>query len=240
MNNNNKCNQETLNNINNFINNANKTIACDSNCQKANQENKLKQIYLDSLTNSASYSAQEQTAYKNYIVSTQGQEAYNNEIDKQLNDKANTIADTYTKLFNENMYNTELSLGTYKGLLVNFQNLVDYYMSYLNDNVNYENNSKIKTSDVLTNHRKTYYENQNIDRIKYINTFLFYFYYLFVILFAVFYFIYPTELSNVKLIFILFLMIIYPFIAAKIFTFIIYIYNFIVNNILPKNVYKTI
>ena len=238
--NNNNCNQVTLDNINNFINNANKTLSCDSNCQKANQENKLKQIYLDSLTNSASSSAQEQIAYKNYIVSTQGNVAYDNDIDKQLNEKADTIVDTYSKVFNENIYNTELSLGTYKGLLVNFKNLIDYYLSYLNHNINFENNSKIKTSDVLTNHRKTYYENQNIDRIKFINTLLFYFYYLFVILFVIFYFMYPSELSYIKLIIILFFMIIYPFIQSKIFTFLVYIYNFIVNNILPKNVYKTI
>ena len=240
MNNNNNCNQVTLDNINNFINNANKTLSCDSNCQKANQDNKLKQIYLDSLTNSASYSAQEQTAYKNYIISTQGQSAYDNEIDKQLNEKANMIADAYTKAFNENMYNTELNLGTYKGLLVNFQNLIDYYLSYLGNNIQFENNSKIKTSDVLTNHRKTYYEDQNINRIKYINTFLFYLYFLFVILFVIFYFMYPSELSFLKLIVILFIMIIYPFIASRLFSFLVNTYDFIVNNILPKNVYKSI
>jgi len=240
MNNNNNCNQVTLDNINNFINNANKTLSCDSNCQKANKDNKLKQIYLDSLTNSASSSAQQQIAYKNYIVSTQGQNAYDNEIDKQLNEKANIIVDAYTKAFNENMYNTELNLGTYKGLLVNFQNLIDYYLSYLGNNIKFENNSKIKTSDVQTNHRKTYYEDQNINRIKYINTFLFYLYYLFVILFLIFYFMYPSELSYLKLIMILFIMIIYPFIASRIFSFLVNTYDFIVNNILPKNVYKSI
>lgn len=230
----------TLDNLNSFINNANKTLSCDSNCQKMNRDNKLKQIYLDSLTNSASSSAQEQVAYKNYIISTQGQSAYDNEMDKKLNDKANHIAKVYKKLFEENIYNTELSLGSYKGLMVNFNNIVDYYLSYLNKNVRFENNNKIKTSDVLTNQRKTYYENQNIDRIKYINTFLFYFYYLFVLLFIVFYFIYPSELSNVKIAIILFLLIIYPFVSSKIFTFMVFIYNFIVNNILPKNVYRTI
>jgi hypothetical protein len=233
-------NQITLDNLNNFINNANKTLSCDSNCQKMNRENKLKQIYLDSLTNSASSSAQEQVAYKNYIISTQGQSAYDDEIDKQLKIKADSIAKAYKKIFEENIYNTELSLGTYKGLMVNFKNIIDYYLSYLNKNVKFENDNKIKTSDVLTNQRKTYYENQNIDRIKYINVFLFYFYYLFVFLFIVFYFIYPSELSNIKLLMLLFLLIIYPFIASKIFTFLVYTYNFIINNILPKNVYKTI
>lgn len=233
-------NQMTLDNLNNFINNANKTLSCDSNCQKMNRDNKLKQIYLDSLTNSASSSAQEHVAYKNYIISTQGQTAYDDEMDKQLNDKANLIAKAYKKIFEENIYNTELSLRTYKGLMINFKNIIDYYLSYLNKNVRFENNHKIKTSDVLINQRKTYYENQNIDRIKYINSFLFYFYYLFVFLFIIFYFIYPSELSNIKIIVILFFLIVYPFVANKIFTFMVFIYNFIVNNILPKNVYKTI
>lgn len=231
--------QLTLDNINQFIENANQTLSCDANCQKANQENKLKNIYLDSITNSASSSAQEKIAYKNYIVATQGQTAYNDEIDKQLNEKANVIAQTIKKVFDENIYNTELSLGSYKGLLSNFINVVDYYVLKVSKNIRYENNSKIKTSDVLTNERKTYYEDQSIERIKYINKILFYFYFLLIILLIIFAFIYSSELSYFK-IFLIVILITYPFISSKLFSFLIYLYNFIVINILPKNVYKTI
>lgn len=232
--------QLTLDNLNQFIDNANKTLSCDTNCQKANKNNNLKNIYLDSITNSASSSAQEQIAYKNYIIATQGQSAYDNEIDKQLNQKANMISDIVIKIFNENLYNTELSLGTYKGLLINFNNLVDYYVLNVNKNARFENNSKIKTSDVLTNERKTFYEDQSIERIKYINKLLFYFYFLLIILLIIFAFIFPLKLSYLKIFVIVILLVIYPFIALKLFSFLIYIYNFIVLNILPKNVYKTI
>lgn len=233
-------NQITLDNINNFINNANQTLSCDTNCQKMQKENELKKIYLDSITNTTSSSAQQQIAYKNYIIATQGEEVYNDNIDKQLNEKANIIADAYKNNFDTNMYNTELSLGTYKGLLINFQNIIDYYISYADKNVNTYNNNRIKVSDVLTNERKTYYENQNIERIQLINKILFYLYFLIVILFLIFMFIFPANLSYIKLIIILIILVIYPFMSSKIFTLIVNIYNFIVNNILPKNVYKTI
>jgi hypothetical protein len=232
--------QIILDKINNFINSANQTLSCDAECQKKNQENKLKAIYLDSLSNSASSSAKEKIAYKNYIIATQGQEAYDDQIDKQLNEKAQKISDEFKKIFDEYANNIETSLGSYNGLLINFQNIIDYYILYSDKNIEFENKSKIKTSDVITNERKTYYENQDTERIKYINTIFFYFYYLLVILYFIFIFIYPSDYSYLKMGLILFFLIIYPFIASKIFLLFIYIYNFVINNILPKNVYKTI
>lgn len=233
-------NQILLDNINNFIKNANQTLACDYDCQKKAEQNRLKTIYLDSLTNSASSSAKEKISYKNYIISTQGQEVYDDIIDKQLNEKANIISNEYAKVFNEYTDNIQTSLGSYKGLLTNFQNIIDYYMSYSNKNIHFENKSKIKISDVLTNERKTYYENQDIERIKYINIAFYLLYYLIVIVFVIFIFIFPSNYSYFKVFIILILLIIYPFISSKLFSFIMYMYDFIVENILPKNVYKNI
>jgi hypothetical protein len=217
--------QLTMANFNDFLTKANMTLSCDSECQKNKNILQLKQKYLDAQTNVTSASAQEQIAYKNYIVYSEGTGAYNDKLVTKLREKANIISDTYTKQFEENFKNTEILLGTYEGLLTNFNNIVDLYVNYTKENIKFINNNKIKISDIQTNHRKTFYEDQNIDRLKLINNILFYLFYLILILFIVFSFIYPSNYSISYKIVIVFLLGLYPFISTTLFLYFVKLYN---------------
>ena len=244
MNLNQSNNEINMNNLADFLNKANNILSCDSECQKNNKINELKQKYLDSVTNSKTSNIQEEQAYKNYIVYSQGTQAYNEHLDKSLNEKANKIAQMYEKNFNDNFSYVMTLLNSYKGLLVNFTNIYDYYFKFLDENTKYENNSKIQTADVLTNHRKTFYEEQNIDRIKLINTILFWIYYIFSVIFVVLFFIYSSNyrlISRILITIILFIyFIIYPYIAFKTSVIVINSLKNIKNSIFPKNIYTNL
>ena len=228
-----------FNNFNKLIGQASDAILCNSECRKNRQEELLKQNYLNSQTNLATAPNQEQIAEKNYIVFTKGESAYNDFIDKRLDDKANNISDKFLENFNSESQKIKTEVSSYTGILINFRNIVDLYLNYKRENIELYKKLKEETNDVLTNERKTYYEDQNIDRLTSFYSYLFLtIYIIFVICFASFTLIYPSSYSwKVKLL-ILIVFIILPFISTMIVGKIIYLL-YEIYDLLPKNVYKT-
>ena len=114
----------------------------------------------------------------------------------------------------------------------------ELYSVYLEKNQATQKNIKSHHADVLTNDRKTYYENQEIDNLK------LYYYYFFmtiyvicIICFVVFGFIYPSQTTLLKRLLIFIGLVILPSISTWILgtaiKFVHYLYS-----LLPKNVYK--
>jgi len=229
--------QFDMNKFNTMISQASDSILCNSDCKKQRQVEKLKQNFLNAETNLASASNQVQVAEKNYVTFTQGSVAYNELLDNQLHKKAEIIAEKFTEKFNEENTKIKSQINTYSGLLINFKNIFDLFIKYKKENVLLFKKLKEGTNDVLTNERKTYYEDQNIDRLK-----LFYFYFLlvvyiiFVICFASFSLIYPSQSNWMVRLVIFIALIALPFVSTWILGIIIYlIYEGY--NLLPKNVY---
>jgi hypothetical protein len=128
---------------------------------------------------------------------------------------------------------------TYSGLLLNFNHVSDLYIKLVQENTKLELEVKNKFSDVLTNDRKSYYEDQNIDNLRFYHKIFMGLYIIILIVFVVSIFMFPSSLSKGVLFAILIIFIIYPFVCNKIFLFLFNIYNSILN-VLPKNVYKDI
>jgi hypothetical protein len=103
-------------------------------------------------------------------------------------------------------------------------------------------NSKIEkklfknSGNVLTNDRRTYYEDQGIDNLKWWRYLFLSFYIIVVIAYVILFFIAPSNYSSFKKIGILILFIIYPFAAPYIFYFVVDIVKRILA-LLPKNAY---
>ena len=92
--------------------------------------------------------------------------------------------------------------------------------------------------DVLTNERKTYYENQEIDSLKfYYLYFLIGIYVICVICFVIFSFTYPSQLSSIAKLLTIVAFIALPFFSTWILGMIIFLAHK-VYNLIPKNVYK--
>ena len=68
------------------------------------------------------------------------------------------------------------TLNEYQNNLLNFDNLKDTYNYYKTDNVTLSKNAKMSNSNITTNYRKTYYEEQGISNLNYYYDVLFYIY----------------------------------------------------------------
>jgi hypothetical protein len=232
------ANQFDLNKFNTVMSQASDAILCNSDCRQKRQSEKLKQNYQNAQTNLASASNQVQVAERNYVTFTQGEPAYNELQDNQLQQQAQIIADKFNENFNEETVKIKSQINTYNGLLINFKNIFDLERKYREENRELQKELKEETNDVLTNERKTYYQDQNIDSLKfYYYYFLLSIYVIFVICFAAFSLMYPSQTSwKVKLA-LLIGFIALPFISTWILGKIIYlIYE--AYNLLPKNVYN--
>jgi hypothetical protein len=228
-----------VNKFNDFLNNANKVLACDSNCQELKKKNDLKKKYLEAKTNLLTAPNQVETSYKNYLTYSKGDNAYNEYRENELQQKAEIVITTFKTNFNDGIEKATSSYDTYSGLLLNFAHIVELYTKLVKENGVLTLAVKNKTSDVLTNDKKTYYEYQCIHNLSCYHTIILIIYAIFLIGFAVSIFLFPSTSSRGSLLAILVFFIIYPFICVRIFKFLYHIKD-IIMGIFPKDVYSDI
>jgi len=229
--------QFDMNNFNAMISQASDAILCNSECRKQRQSDTLQQNLFDAQINLKTSSNQVQVAEKNYITFSQGTAAYNDLLDNQLQQKAEIISDKFLQNFDEESIQINSQINTYSGLLINFRNIVDLFKKYLVENTELKKELKVESNEVLTNERKTYYEDQNISNLEKIYFyFLLVIYIIFVISFGVFSIIFPSQTSwKVRLAIFIFLIAL-PFFSTWILSVFIYLV-YEGYNLLPKNVY---
>ena len=223
--------------FNTFIQQASDSIMCNSDCQKQKEIEKLKQKYDNSQVNLASASNQVQVAQRNYVTYAQGESVYNDLQDKELYDKATLITDTFKTNFDDESAKIQTQINSYESLYVNYDNVQELYLKYEKENADLFKELKKTSNDVLTNERKTYYEDQSISNLRF-----YYFYFLLgiyivcVICFGAFSLLYPSQSSLMVRLAILFAFIALPFIATWILGMILYLL-YGGYHLLPKNVY---
>ena len=227
------------NSINSFIDKATSALSCDSNCQNQKTLNQLKQTYLAAKTNLITAPTQVETSFKNYLVYLEGEPAYLEYKESELQAKAEQITTTIQEDINKIITDETRNVNTYDGLLINLNNIYEYYQDYLKENIELENKLKTMKSDIVTNDRKTYYEEQGIESLKKYYIVIFVIYAIVIVSFIVCCFVMPTDLSIKVKIVILVLLIIYPFISSWLLTQIIHLYNK-TTELLPVNAYKNI
>jgi hypothetical protein len=230
--------QFDINKFNTMVSQASDAILCNSECRKKRESEKLKQNYFSAQTNLASASNQVQVAQKNYVTFTQGIAGYNSLQNDTLQQQADTIANNFTNNFNEEVEKITLQINTYDGLLLNFKNIFDLLKKYTKENIELYEEFKEESNDILTNERKSYYEDQNIDSLKtYYYYFLLVIYIICVICFVIFSLIYPSQTDWKIRLLILIAFIALPFFSTWILGKIIY-FIYEAYNLLPKNVYN--
>ena len=231
-------NQIDMNKFNTLISQASDAVLCNSECRKQRETDKLKQNYLNSQTNLASAPNQVQVAQKNYVTFTEGPSGYNDLLDNQLQEKAQEIVNKFTEYFMSDSKEITTQIDTYEGLLINFKNVAELYLKYKKENVQLVTDLKNETNDVLTNERKTYYEDQKIDGLK-----GFYYYILLgiyiicLIGFIIFSLMYQSQTSFIKKIVSIIGFILLPFFSTWILEKFIYLI-YTLYEMLPKNVYS--
>jgi len=221
-----------INKFNDFINSANQVLSCGPSCQQEKKNEDLKQKYLDAKSNLVTAPTQLEKATQEYITFTQGESGYNEYIEKTLKSKADHISDVYLNKFNNEFKIINTEIDSYGGLTINFNNIIELLKKYKVENQTLENKIKSMSSNIITNDRKTYYEDQSNGDLRYYFILLLIIYYIFVAIYA-----YYKSNNNFKThIVIIFLMIIYPFIGSFIIGYIIFVIHKIIS-LFPQNVY---
>jgi hypothetical protein len=229
----------SLDNFNELMNQANQIITCGPSCMQQNKSQKLEQNYLDAETNMVKAPQQLFTAKKEFLTYTKGENGYNQYINSQLQEKADGIAKTYQTKINDDITKIKTQLKTYNGLLLNFMNVYDLYKKYKVENAMLEKKLKGKTSDTLTNDRKTYYEEQGINNLKFFYIIFLCIYGFIVLVFLLSIFLVKTSLKFSIRIVIFVLLVIYPFVCYWIFH-LLYKFFIYIKSYFPKNVYNNL
>lgn len=236
----NNQNKNNLDKFNSMIDQATAAISCDSECQNQQKDEQLKQAYLDAQTNLATAPNNVFVSRQNYVVFDQGQPAYDELIDSELLQQAQKLTSYYQNNFTDESQNIIFNTNTYSGLLLNLKNIFDLFLIYKEENIKLLKKIKEETNDILTNDRKTYYQDQGIDNLKFYYHYFFLLIYIIAILAYIIYnFMYPSQISILLRVLFLALMVLLPFISTwilgKIISIIYDIYNW-----LPKNAHKEI
>jgi hypothetical protein len=230
--------QEDINNFNSLFSQFQQMITCDGPCLEKKEAEDLKRIMENAKTNIITAPDQLQVAQKNYVTFTAGEQGYSELREAQLKEEADKIIQQYKDKYDEISKNIETQIDTYKGIFVNFKNVSDLYFIYKKENAELEKQLKNTTSDVLTNERKTYYQDQQVDVLK------FYYYYIILIIYCIcvfcyimFSLIYPSK-TDWKIRLATFIgLILLPFVSTWFLGLFIYII-YTIYDLIPKNVYK--
>ena len=229
----------TVDNLNQFINNANQALTCGQECQQQQESEQLQQTYNNALNNLETAPAQLQTAQQQYITYTQGAAGYQQFQTNSLQSTASQLASEYQEKFNNEVKRSNLLLDSYYGLSINYNNIVELNDYYTTENIELTNDIKYSTSDTVTNDRKTYYENQAIESLNHYGYIFKIIYAILVIGFGISCFTVSSNYPFKTRILILVFLFIYPYISLWLSLKCIAFYNFIIS-ILPENQYKTL
>lgn len=226
-----------LDKFNSLIEQASQAISCGKECQEEKKINELREKYEMAQFNKMNAGHIERIAEKEYITYAKGEEGYDEYITKVLTKNANEITQNIRNFFRMNVRELQQKLNDYDNLNKNYSNIEELHEKYNDENSELFTDLKKTYSDVITNNRKTYYEDQSIQTLKNIYYILLFVYVIGVLVFAVSLIIYPTNTPIGKNILFILLMIIYPFLSLFLFQKLYELYNFFVS-LLPKNVYK--
>jgi hypothetical protein len=225
--------------FNNLLEQARSAVTCDSDCQHRQKSQELKDKYLAAKAQVASGPNDADIAEKKYLLFTQGQSGYNDHLDSSLNAKADKIVEMFLEKFKDEVKNVTSSVSTYHSLFINHTNVVDLYKTYKTENIILEKKVKNDSSDIMTNERKTFYEDQGIDSLNlyyYIMTIV---YIITLVGFAISIYFAPSAFGVKVKCGILVGLIILPFISSRIVSSIVSATNKIYN-VMPKNAHLSV
>jgi hypothetical protein len=222
--------------INDMLNQSLAAITVNPEAQRQQTLNNLEQNYLDAQTNLQTAPVQLETTKKNYYVYKVGETNYNNMQEQEVQQQADLITQQIANKFNEETNNAHLMNSYYNTEVINSANTIELYEEYLKKNADLEKSIKELHGDVLTNDRKTYYENDAIDNVKLWHKFFKICYYILVATYVISIFVSTSEMSRVKQVVIALILAVYPFIIDPIVKWLYSMYLSLENNA-PSNVY---
>ena len=223
--------------INQLLEQAKSSLLCGPTCQKTKKTEELRQKYMDAETNLQTAPIQLEQSRKNYYVFSQGRPYYDNMLEQELNEKAEQITAMLADNFRDELTSAKTMNQYLNSVLISSSHSENLLDELLKKNKELKLKLRKDHGDILTNNRKTYYQEEAIERLKLWYKFWWYIYYALVVVFSLCWFLVPTDISNFKRILITLLLVFYPFYIDFILRTIYGFFYRIYRN-LPKNVYN--
>lgn len=152
--------------INELLNQSSEALLCGPTCQKIKVTDELRQKYIDAQTNVMTAPIELERTKKNYYVFTEGKSAYDNMLEEELIKKSETISQLLGDNFN-NEVSSAKTMNDYLNIaLINSSYTKDLLNHYDTKNEELRLMLRNNQGDILTNDRKTYYEVQELERLK--------------------------------------------------------------------------
>jgi len=228
--------------LNSLLEKSAQSLVCGPDCQKEKKTDTLKQKYLEAETNIQTAPIILEESRKNYYVFAKGEPYYDNMREKELTDKAKHLAGQIFDEFTQEIKHCEMLNSYYQGTRINQEHMDELYASYLEKLVELRNKSQGTRGDVLTNQRKTFYQNEETTSLEKWSKLWHVIYFFLVFLFSIC-LVFKTPEKTVKTIIPIFikigLLVAYPFVSYR---FIQWLWNWIrfFISLFPKNVYNSL
>jgi hypothetical protein len=225
--------------INDLLEKSSQALTCGPTCQRLKVSEELKQKYLNAQTNLQTAPVQLSTAEKNYYTYTQGSASYDRRREDELKKKAEEIANTLKKTFEEQIKDSLTLNKYYNSMLTNSYTNEELLNFYISENEKAKKKLGKRYSDVFTNNRKTYYEQNAIDELQNWYNLWWYIYYILIIALSISAVVASYSMSKIKLFIIFVLLLFYPYYINYIIVYSKNLYERFVS-LLPKNVYNNL
>lgn len=228
--------------FNHLMNQAKNRINCDSKCQREKKIKHLKHKYLESKEWEDTAPERTRNAFEKYYVFAFGRLPYEEVMEKKLNGQADHKLKLFMDEFEKEVDGVEGDIVQLASSYDIIKNLIEYKKKLEHENIRLKKITTNAKADIITNDRKTYYEDQGIQQLDFYYVFIRYIYYSILIGLLVSIFLVDTQTPIMQkkqkfIVFIIFL--IYPFIVMPIVK---YIYGNVkqLHNYLPGNAYRDI
>jgi hypothetical protein len=224
--------------VNALIAHSNEQLMCGPACQKEKNISNLQENYVKAQTNLKTAPQQLEQAKQNYYKALEGQAGYNKMVLDKVTEDAKKVTTSLKTKFDATSKEVENLISVYNTLKSNFNNVNDLSQEYKLENAKMAKTLKKIRGDIITNDRKTYYEQQSIDGLSWWYNWFRIIYivlvigFIIVLLFKSYWWLYK--------IFIILVVLFYPVYIAPL---VIYILKCIQNLgalILPKDVYLSL
>lgn len=223
--------------INALIAQSNEDLICGPTCQAQKTLGQLESTYVNAQTNIKTAPQQLKTAKQNYYIAKDGIAGHNKMVLETVTRNATKVVNSLQTKFNTNVTNVTELIDTYGSLLTNYNYMNDLAIEYAAENIKMAKSLKKIRGDIITSDRKTYYEQQHLDKLA---SWYYYFKISYIVLVIIFILVVIFKQPGIlmKLLLIVYF-IFYPLFITPMIFYLIYCFKYI-SHLLPKNVYKTI
>lgn len=219
--------------INQTIDMVNQNIMCGPECQKQKEIDDLKTKYNQAEDNLTQAPNKYQLAKKNYYVALDGPLAYQEKQKLEFQKEAQDFINNEKKQRDNQTKEVNNLIKDYQALIIYSQNMNDLLDVYITKNQRLKREIDTYDTVVKTSERKTYYKTQSLEWYESLKKLIIYFYFLSLIVYVLYVIIYHREFTSKRSLFILFLLIIIPYIVYK-----VYVQNIVGNSIADVVNYK--